>query len=311
MKPLISIIIPLYNKEATILSTLDSVFEQTFGAFEVIIVDDGSTDNGFELVSAIEDSRFTILQTENRGVSHARNYGVSHAKTDYVAFLDADDYWYPNHLQNLSLMIDKFPQGKWFASAYEIKHNKRFCLPMRSPLMAHGDDWMGEVDDFFANSMQDCLAWTSAVCMKKSFFEELGGFDLALRNMEDTDLWVRCALSSNIVFSTYATARYHLDGANHISQYDIYQQTVMNFDRYEDVENVSLKHYLDLNRYSIAMRFRLVSRNNIAQIYMDKLDSSNLSCLQQYILGMPNSLLRALYFLKRIVEIFSIRVRSN
>ena len=90
--PKFSIIIPLYNKEKDIETTINSVLNQTFTNYEVILVDDGSTDNSYKVVSDIEDSRIQIFKKENQGVSKARNYGVSKAKTEYIAFLDADDF---------------------------------------------------------------------------------------------------------------------------------------------------------------------------------------------------------------------------
>lgn len=313
MIPFISVIIPLYNKENSIISTIESVLAQSFGAFEVLIVDDGSTDSGADIVSAIDDIRIKVYKTDNHGVSHARNYGVKQATANYVAFLDADDYWYPNHLLSLSELIYKFGHAKWFATAYEIKHNKRMCLPMRSPVMENGDSWAGEVDDFFANSMMDCLAWTSAVCMDKNFFEKLGGFDLALRNMQDTDLWIRAALESKLVFSSRITARYILEGEAHISQKHITYKTVMDFDKYElqAQGNVSLKRYLDLNRYSVALRYKFAGRSDMAQLYVGQLDFDSLSVRQKYIVRLPVCVLQGLDFVKRLFEGWSIRVRSN
>ena len=106
------------------------------------------------------------------------NFGVSKAKTEYIAFLDADDYWYPNHLENINSLIEKFSNGEWFATAYDKRFHENFKSNMNSPILKKGDHWLGIVNDFFKNSLIDCLAWTSAVCMKKDFFESLDGFDL-------------------------------------------------------------------------------------------------------------------------------------
>src|SRR5690554_4333791 len=130
-----SVIIPLYNKERDIQKTLDSLFNQTFQDFEAIIVNDGSTDRSAEIVEENSDHRIRFFTKKNEGVAKTRNFAVQQAKSDLIAFLDADDYWYPFHLENLSRLVDSFPQGQWFATAYEKRHNNHFTTSMISPIM--------------------------------------------------------------------------------------------------------------------------------------------------------------------------------
>lgn len=310
---LISVVIPLYNKVDTLVATVSSVLKQSYQNYEIIIVNDGSTDDSLLVLSSINDVRIRIYTITNSGVSSARNYAVKHSKGACVAFLDADDYWYPNHLNSLVKMIQAFPSSQWYATAYEIKHNKRLCLPMSSPLMNNGEAWVGEVADFFANSMQDCLAWTSAVCLRKVFFEELGGFDLILRNSEDTDLWIRAALSSPLIFTSKVSARYELSVGNHISQRDISDKTVMDFDKYEMQypNNNSLKKYLDLNRYAVALEYKLLGQLQKAHEYSSFIRLNNLSQTQYLLLMCPSLILRGLMQIKVVFEHLSIRIRSN
>lgn len=94
-----SIIIPLYNKADYIAETLKSVLNQTYCDYEVIVVNDSSTDNSLEVASSFQDERIHIYTKENEGVSAARNYGIMHAKYDYIAFLDADDIWESDYLE--------------------------------------------------------------------------------------------------------------------------------------------------------------------------------------------------------------------
>ena len=91
MKPLISVIIPLYNKRDFILGTIDSVLKQKYGDYEIIVVDDGSTDDSISVVETISDNRLRLFRKQNGGPSSARNYGVQQAKGDWIFFLDADD----------------------------------------------------------------------------------------------------------------------------------------------------------------------------------------------------------------------------
>src|SRR5688572_27202891 len=119
--PLFSVIIPLFNKAAHIENTLKSVLDQTFEEYEIIIVNDVSTDNGLEIVKNIRNSRIHIISQQNQGVSAARNKGIEHSKGKLIAFLDADDYWFPNHLEALSELHTNFPGCGIYCSRYKIK----------------------------------------------------------------------------------------------------------------------------------------------------------------------------------------------
>lgn len=94
----ISVVIPLYNKATSITSTIQSVLAQSYPYFEIVIIDDGSTDNSVQIVKLIDDKRIRLISKQNGGVSSARNYGIRMAKYEYLAFLDADDYWEPSYL---------------------------------------------------------------------------------------------------------------------------------------------------------------------------------------------------------------------
>ena len=94
---MISVVIPLYNKEEQIADTLQSIFAQTFQDFEIVIVDDGSTDNSVEEVEKFDDSRIRLIHQTNAGVSAARNRGIEEARGELIAFLDADDEWKPEY----------------------------------------------------------------------------------------------------------------------------------------------------------------------------------------------------------------------
>src|SRR5690606_29446795 len=104
-----SVVIPLYNKERSIKQTVQSVLDQTFTDFEIVIVNDGSTDNSLQVVENIDDQRIRIINKPNGGVSSARNKGINEANFNWIAFLDGDDLWKPNHLEIIRGLIDKFP----------------------------------------------------------------------------------------------------------------------------------------------------------------------------------------------------------
>ena len=123
-----SVIIPLYNKENYIEETIKSVLNQSFNDFEVIIVDDGSTDDSLKLASQLQNSKITIITQKNQGASVARNRAINAAKGKYIAPLDADDIWHKNHLSELKSLIHSFPNAGLFCNNYEIKLNDNFII---------------------------------------------------------------------------------------------------------------------------------------------------------------------------------------
>lgn len=309
----LSVVIPLYNKEKDISNTLKSLLSQTFEDFEVVIVNDGSTDNSEEIVKTFDDKRIRFFSKENEGVARTRNLGVEKAATNHIVFLDADDYWFPFHLENLHDLILKFPNEKWYATAYEKKHNKKLTTSMISPVMEK-ENWKGIVDDYFKNSLIDALAWTSAVCMKKDFFQELNGFDATITNGagEDTDLWLRAALKSPLVFSTKISARHNLDGSNRISLIPTKQRVFMDLDKYEDIakENPYLKKYLDVNRFSFAIQHKLAKDNEAFENYVKNINPENLTLKQRFLLKQSRSALIGMKNFKFLMESLGTRLTA-
>lgn len=111
-----SVIIPLYNKESQIKKTLESVLNQTFKDFEIVIVNDGSIDKSIEVVESFDDNRIRIINQNNSGVSQARNRGIIEANRKWIAFLDADDLWKPNKLEKYSKIINDNIDLEWLLS---------------------------------------------------------------------------------------------------------------------------------------------------------------------------------------------------
>ncbi len=312
--PRFSVIIPIYNKEKDVETTIKSVLNQTYVDYEVILVDDGSTDNSLNIVNAIEDDRIQIFTKQNEGVSKTRNYGITKSKAEYIAFLDADDYWYPNHLETLHRLIKKFPEETWYATAYEKRFYTNFKSPMNSPILTKGKDWSGKIDNYFKYCLVDSLAWTSAVCMKKDFLSALDGFDFMITHGagEDTDLWIRAALKSPLIFSNNITATHNLDGTNRISNTPTLKRTYMDLDNYEDdsKNNSYLKKYLDLNRYSFAIQHKISNDYDSFNNYVEKLNIRNLNSKQRLLLSLPTICLRLLLNLKNKMEQVGYRLSS-
>ena len=126
---MISVVIPLYNKEGQIAHTLQSVFTQTFQNFEIVIVDDGSTDNSVEEVEKFDDSRIRLIHQTNAGVSAARNRGIEEASGELIAFLDADDVWMPEYLATQYGLYQKYPECSVYACNYEFRDSEGKVTP--------------------------------------------------------------------------------------------------------------------------------------------------------------------------------------
>lgn len=311
--PKFSVIIPLYNKEKDVLSTLQSLLAQSFSDFEALVINDGSTDRSWEVVSSLKDPRIRLFDKANEGVSLTRNYGVRHAGARYIAFLDADDYWYPNHLDNLNQLTRKFPDCRWWATAYAKKYSARYSQPMATPVMQHPDALL-RVTNYFENSLQSTLAWTSAVAMEKEFFELLGGFDARITAGagEDTDLWIRAALESPLGFSTQISAVHNLQGSNRISHTPTRNRHFFNPDAYETAQpsNRFLKKYLDLNRYAIALQYKLAGDSTGFKKITRYLDTQSLNKKQLFLLIQPRGVLKLLYLIKYLLQKIGIHLNA-
>lgn len=204
----ISIVIPLYNKEKSIKNTILKVLEQTYHDFELIIVNDGSTDKSYNVVSTIVDKRIRIINKNNGGVSSARNLGIKEAKYDIIAFLDADDIWDTDYLENLVNMVEKYPHAVMYAQAYNYIQNEKTFVVQNEFLK--GNEPV-VVDNYNKYILKTPFVWTSAVAVNKKYIEQSGLFDEMLSLGEDTDMWFRLAMCGPIVYSPFIKAHYMMN----------------------------------------------------------------------------------------------------
>lgn len=209
-REMISIVIPLYNKEKSISSTLQSVLAQTYADYEVVIVNDGSTDKSLdavnEFVSRLEigDWRLKIVSQENAGVSAARNRGIMEAKGDYVAFLDGDDLWDKDFLKELVRLMEDYP-GK---SIYGIGCAK--IVGDEIPTEEGKTHYRGE-----SRWDWNTMAYTgSSACVKKQDAIAVGLFDTRMTHGEDYDLWWHLQLKNGGACYTKPFAYYRQDAEN-------------------------------------------------------------------------------------------------
>lgn len=199
MEPMVSIIVPTYNRENVIERALGSILRQSYESYEVIVVDDGSTDHTADVVRKIQDDRIRyIALPENQGVAHARNVGIREAKYDYIAFLDSDDEWLPDKLMlQMKKMLDA-PKGVGLVycrmGGLQRDGKDRYLCPSR--------DFR---DAVLEGNMFELLLWrnvigTPAVLARKECLEQAGGFKETLHCLEDWELFLRVAREWEIGF---------------------------------------------------------------------------------------------------------------
>lgn len=197
-----SVVVPLYNKAEHIVRTLASLQVQSFQPLEIVVVNDGSTDQGADLVAALGDSRIKIVNQPNGGVARARNTGIAHAQGNWIAFLDADDWLHPDYLQILAQLILTHPQLDLVATQYK-------SMPYEAGVTLQ--PWPVDIDSAAVELIQDLpQRWmrgtsffTSSVAVRASRLQALQPcFPPGESFGEDLDLWFRLAETSAIALST-------------------------------------------------------------------------------------------------------------
>jgi len=274
-----SVVIPLYNKENSIVTTLLSVCAQTLTDFEVIVVDDGSTDDSNSVASKVNDERIRLIHKENGGVSSARNVGIKAAKYSYVALLDGDDYWDPGFLKEQLALIEEFPEaGMWGVNYAFVKRDK--CDSCSQGL---GEGFRGYVDNYFSTSHND-LFCSSSVVIRKGLFEDVGYFDERIASSEDLDMWYRIILHYPVVYYDKVLAYYNQNAENRVA-YDTDIRFPLNkdikyyIDKFEsDFKcNRAFSHYLNTQVAS-----RLLSEGYYFGSRQERKDADHVVSLLQY-----------------------------
>lgn len=296
--PFFSVIIPLYNKERFIADTIKSVLAQSFADFEIIIVNDGSTDQSEAKVQQFDDARIRYYLRENKGVSAARNLGITLANADFIAFLDADDYWYPDFLQMMHRNIVRFPNENVFTAAIEIETSKNI-VPAEYSIPKTG---FVEIVDFFKASRNESIICTSAAVFHKKVFKQIGAFDTQMRSGEDTDLWIRIGLEYQVVFDWKILARYVFDDAS-LGKNPSYNNKKLDFSKFDAIEktNADVKKFLDLNRFSLAIKAKLHGDGNTFSQFSRNIDHQNLTLKKRILLQLPGSILKILIKLNQFL----------
>lgn len=279
-----SIIIPLHNKAKYVANSINSVMSQTYSNWELIIINDGSTDDSLQVaknsIKNVERSisqKIKIISQLNSGVGQARNNGVNKSKGDYICFLDADDWWEPSFLEEIAQLITAYPEAGIYGTSYYIVKNGKKNI---APISLDKNFTKGFIDYIEVYSRNLCMPlFTGAVCIPGKVFTDMGGFKPHLKLGEDFDLWLRIALKYQVAFVNKPLVCYNQDvelsgrAVGHL--YRPEQTEFYYYSEYEagNSENKTLKQLLDNKRtYSLFYYFINLRYRNWAKQELSKVD---------------------------------------
>jgi len=209
--PRVSIVVPVYNAERTLAATLRSVWAQTCGDFELLVVNDGSTDGTAALLAGQSDPRLRVISHRNAGVSASRNRGVAEARGEFVAFLDGDDLWTPDKLQAQVAALQGAPDAALVYSWTDLIDEAGRVIQRGSHVVANG-----RVYPLLASrNFLDC---GSTPLIRRSALIEAGPFDETLKGGEDWDLWLRLATRHAFVCLPVVQVQYRVHGSSAVSR---------------------------------------------------------------------------------------------
>lgn len=309
--PFFSVIIPVYNKEKFIEKTLESVLNQTFTDFEVIVINDCSTDGSLEKVRKFIFENLKIIQHDkNRGLSATRNTGIKNSNGVVMAFLDADDTWDSGYLEKIHSLHIEFPEAKLLATNYTdvIDQNvmitpKNFYIPLENDII---------VEDFFKINCSKPIYFPGSFCVFKSVFETIGLYDEAITFAEDVDFNIRANSKYKLAYSPKSFVKYTQFSENQITNSSFKNKVIPDLNKYESLSNNnrSLKKYLDFNRYIFAKMYNLENCSEEAKKLLKEIDFNSLNISQKILLKTPSFILIILkkiklYFLKKGIIISS------
>ena len=268
--PQFSVIIPLYNKAPYVGKAVESVVGQTYGEWELVVVDDGSTDGSGDTVKAFTDNRIHLMRQENAGVGMARNNGVAASHGEYLCFLDADDWWEPTFLEEMAGLIERHPDAGIYGTGYYIvKNGKKRVAPI------------GVDEGFTEGDINYCQVYAKTLCMPRTVFEETGGFPTGIRLGEDFLLWIHTALKHPVVLLNKPLSNYNQDvdvtyrGTHHL--HDPKEHMLWNLGDLEPLERThsDYKQLVDnLRTYSLLSYLLDPRYRTAAKQELDKVDWS-------------------------------------
>lgn len=304
-----SVVIPLYNKEAYVAKTLNSVLNQTYQNFEVIIVNDYSTDNSLDVVKAIHDHRIKIIEhNENKGLSASRNTGINSATYPYIAFLDADDFWDNTYLETICSLVKEYPDESVFATHYREHYKNKFFIPKSNlPQSSKGKSLF--VRDFFKINLGRLILTQSCIVVHKSIFEEVGYYDEDVTFAEDIDFYIRCFSDYNLAFHNQQLCTILYNDPNSITRNSNSKKIYPKLEEYLNGRDPQ-KKFINFYFYCFCQKLKGEKKFEDMKIFRKKIDLKFLNFTQRVLLLSPLLVYKPIIVFKKIVKSFGIELNT-
>jgi glycosyltransferase involved in cell wall biosynthesis len=310
----ILVVIPVFNKAATLSRAIDSVLQQDHKNYKILVIDDGSSDGSAVVAKQFEPKgAIVITTTQNNGVSATRNQGLQYAidkEFTHVALLDADDYWQPNHLSTLDLLTQKFPNAQAFSTNYMLKRPRKIYKTKFSNLHSEEDQ---QLEFFFTNNFLNPILRCSTIMVVTATLGNIGMFDKKFTHFEDIDWFIRIGMNVPVAFSQKVTVSIDETAQNRSDKVAMSDRKFPDFENYDESseKHEGLGKYLSLNRYAIALAYRMENDIKNATQYQQKVIAQDLNRIQTKLINMSRLQLKSLRKTQRVLGNLGFHLRAG
>lgn len=309
--PFFTVIIPLFNKEHYVENTIKSILNQTFTDYEILIINDCSTDKSIEKVKPFLSENIKLIEHfENKGLSAARNTGIKNATADYITFLDADDEWKPHFLKTIHQLIIDFPEACIFATNYEEIYNSKVTNPHNHAENLTKDS--SQIIDFFKYNLGQGIYNHGSVCFHKKVYQTVGFYDENIDFSEDLDFNIRVNAAYRLAFCNTVGMRYFMQTDNQLTRSSILKKRLPDYDKYDVLAkgNDSFQKYLAFERYVLAKHVKTDGDYELYKKISSKIGFDKLNFKQKLLLKLPVLMLKSIQKIKGILSEKGIKVTS-
>ncbi len=298
MKNRFSIVIPVFNKEKYIKETILSVLNQTYDNYEIIIINDASTDNSLKIIEEVISDKAVIINNKNNlGLSASRNIGFEASSDKYVTFLDGDDVWEKNFLKEINELIINFPKESIFGTYYKENYNGKILYPkinINEKLL--GTKFV--VKNFFEANLRRLIITQSCLVFKKNIFDTVGLYNPEITFAEDIDFYIRCFQNFNLAYSyqIYHMQRKMVHKSISNSKTDNLNYPLL--DKYLGVSD-ELNRFINFYNYCFCRRKKNEGSKKSMIYYRNKIRFRWIGFLKTIVLFLPEFLYTTLLKFKR------------
>ena len=311
VNPLISVVIPLYNKAKFICETLDSVLQQDYSNLEILVVNDASTDDSLEVIKTYSDSRIKIINNKtNQGLSESRNIGIKNSKGELIALLDADDTWAINYLSIINELFQKFPNQVIYGTDFLEIFSKKGAFRTQKNINKTDDNTFVLVKDFFEASKSQAILCPSSMVINKEIASDKM-FNKAITYAEDVDFYIRYFTSNSLAYFNKPLVYKKANISNQITRLSISTRQLPDLNNLQEkygLETESFLTYINNKRYMYAYRLKLEGAD--FSFLSHHIDYYRLNIKQKIALKAPKSVMLILNSLKQILLKLNIKFKT-